>query len=85
MWLMALKGIAPGPSAIKHNPAHKVYPNRIRDVTVDRPNQVWCKYIQSVEARVSVTGGCDGLVQLACSQSAVIEQHGGRVLPGGAG
>lgn len=51
MQLMGLEGIAPGPSTSKRNPTHKVYPYLIRDIIVDRPNQVWCSDITYIPLR----------------------------------
>ena len=39
---MGLRAIAPGPSTSKKALEHKVYPYLLRDITVNRANQVWC-------------------------------------------
>ena len=38
---MGIAGIAPGPNLSKSNPEHKIYPYLLRNVIIDRPNQVW--------------------------------------------
>jgi putative transposase len=48
---MGLEGIAPGPSTSRRHAAHKVYPYLLRDVLVERPNQVWCSDITYVPLR----------------------------------
>jgi putative transposase len=43
--LMAKMGLAPiyqRPRTTVPNPGHRVYPYLLRDLTIDRPNQVWC-------------------------------------------
>lgn len=41
MRIMGLAGMAPGPNTSKPHPGHKVFPYRLRGVSVVRPNQVW--------------------------------------------
>ena len=41
MQTMGLEGIAPGPSTSRPHPGHKIYPYLLRDVIIERPNQVW--------------------------------------------
>lgn len=43
--LMRKMGLVPiyqAPRTSKPHPEHRVYPYLLRDVTIDRPNQVWC-------------------------------------------
>ena len=43
--LMRQRGIAalgPKPGTTRSAPGHRIYPYLLRDVTTDRPNQVWC-------------------------------------------
>ena len=39
---MGLVAIAPGPNTSRKAKEHKIYPYLLRDMTIDRPNQVWC-------------------------------------------
>lgn len=48
---MGLEGMTPGPSTSKRNPKHKVYPYLLKDVVVERPNQVWCSDITYIPLR----------------------------------
>jgi putative transposase len=51
MGQMGLEGIAPGPSTSQPHPGHKVYPYLLRDIVIERPNQVWCSDITYVPLR----------------------------------
>lgn len=42
MQLMGLEAVAPGPQTSRPHPQHTVYPYLLRDLVIDRPNQVWC-------------------------------------------
>jgi putative transposase len=42
MRVMGLAGVAPGPHTSCPHPTHPIYPYLLRDLVVDRPNQVWC-------------------------------------------
>ena len=42
MRLMGLVSVAPKLNTSKKNQAHKVYPYLLRNMVIDRPNQVWC-------------------------------------------
>jgi putative transposase len=41
MRIMGLEAIYPKPRTSRPHPAHKVYPYLLRNLTIDRPNQVW--------------------------------------------
>jgi putative transposase len=41
MRLMGLEPIYPKPKTSRPHPAHKIYPYLLKDMTIDRPNQVW--------------------------------------------
>lgn len=42
MQRMGLAGVAPGPQTSRPHPAHTIYPYLLRDLVINRPNQVWC-------------------------------------------
>lgn len=42
MRLMGLEAIYQRPNTSRRHPEHKVYPYLLRDLIIDRPNQVWC-------------------------------------------
>lgn len=39
---MGLRAIYPKPKTSKPHPEHKIYPYLLRNLTINRPNQVWC-------------------------------------------
>jgi putative transposase len=42
MRIMGLVALGPKPNTSKPAPGHKIFPYLLRDVMIDRPNQVWC-------------------------------------------
>src|ERR1700722_12162868 len=42
MRVMGLEAIYQKPNTSRKHPDHKVYPYLLRDLVIDRPNQVWC-------------------------------------------
>ena len=41
MQIMGIEAIYPKPNTSKSNPAHKIYPYLLRNLEINRPNQVW--------------------------------------------
>jgi putative transposase len=41
MRLMGIEAVYPKPNTSRPHPQHKVYPYLLRDLTINRPNQVW--------------------------------------------
>ena len=48
---MRLEGMAPGPSTSRPAVVHKVDPCLLRDVVIERPNQVWSSDITCIPVR----------------------------------
>jgi putative transposase len=42
MRLMGIEAIYQKPNTSRKHPHHKIYPYLLRNLTIDRPNQVWC-------------------------------------------
>ncbi|MGH6939751.1 IS3 family transposase [Hypericibacter sp.] len=51
MRLMGLQAIYQAPRTSTPHPAHRVYPYLLRDMTVERPDQVWCADITYIPVR----------------------------------
>ena len=51
MRIMGLEPIYPKPRTSRPHPDHKVYPYRLRDLTIDRPNHVWTADITYIPMR----------------------------------
>jgi len=62
MRLMGLVSVAPKPNTSKPNKAHKVYPYLLRNLEINRINQVWCTdltYIRMPQGFVYLTAVMD--------------------------
>ena len=88
--LMAKMGLAPiyqRPRTTVPHPEHRVYPYLLRDLAIDRPDQVWCADITYMPMRRGFLY-LVAIMDWASAQGAVLAgvEHDGRgVLPGGAG
>ncbi len=49
--VMGLRAIMPGKHTSRRNKAHKVYPYLLRNLKVERPNQVWATDITYIPMR----------------------------------
>jgi putative transposase len=43
MRVMGIAALGPKPRTTKPAPGHKIYPYLLRDLTIERPNQVWAE------------------------------------------
>jgi len=48
---LGITAVAPGPNTSTRNKAHSVYPYLIRNLKIQRPNQVWCADITYIRLR----------------------------------
>lgn len=51
MRTMGIYGVVPGPHTSKKHPQHEVYPYLLRNVSIERPNQVWSSDITYIPFR----------------------------------
>lgn len=85
MRVMGLQAVVPGPHTSRPQSAHLVYPYLLRDLTVARPNQVWCADITYVPMRrgfLYLVAVLDWYSTLRAGVGAV-KHAGGAVLRGG--
>ncbi len=87
MRLMRLVAIYQEPNTSKKHLQHKIWPYLLRNVVIDRPNQVWCSDITHIPMRrypnalrLSVPCGDYGWVQSQSSGVAFVQQHERRFL-----
>jgi len=51
MRLMGIRALYPGVKTTRPNKQHKVYPYRLRDLGINRINQIWCTDITYIPMR----------------------------------
>lgn len=62
--VMGLRAVMPGKHTSRRHKAHKTYPYLLRNLNVNRPNQVWAMdiYLHTHEEGIYVSGGYYRLV-----------------------
>lgn len=73
MRLMGIRALHPGAKTTRPNPQHKIYPYLLRDLEIDRANQVWCTDLTPDAQGFSVSGCDHGLAFQKGTRVAVIE------------
>ena len=79
---MGLMPIYQRPRTSTPAPGHKIYPYLLRDLVIDRPNQVWCAditYIPLARGFLYLVA-INGLVEPQSPGLASVQHHGGRLL-----
>ncbi len=87
MRLMGLAGVVPGPHMSRPHPTHAIYPYLLRDLVVERPNQVWCTDVTYIPMQrgfmflVAILG----LVEPLCRSLGGLKHAGYDLLPSSPG
>jgi putative transposase len=67
MRLMGIRSLCPQPKTTTPNKAHPVYPYLLRNMVINRPNQVWAADIERHEALLNREGVKEPLRQLVAA------------------
>jgi len=83
---MGIEALYRKPNTSKKHPTHKVYPYLLRELTIDRPNQVWATdHVHPDGVRLGLSVRDRGLGQQARAVPPGVDQHGRLVLRGSVG
>ena len=87
MRLLGIEAVYQKPRTSDPHPGHRIYPYRLKCLTITRPNHVWCADITYIRVRRGffVSGGDHGLGEPEGSELAAFQHHGDPVLRGGSG
>ena len=75
MRLMGIETIYPRPNLSKPHPGHKIYPYLLRNLKINRVNQVWGTdgyYLHQIKTRLALFSGHNGLDESLCPVLGVV-------------
>lgn len=82
---MGIAALGPKPRTTRPAPGHKIFPYLLRDLAIERPNQVWCADITYPDQpRLPLSRGDHGLGEPGGAGVAAVEHDGHLVLRLGA-
>ena len=77
---MGITAIYPAPRLSQPHPDHTIYPYLLRNLVIERPNQIWDLdyYFHPPVGWLALSGGCSGLVLAVCGQLGAESEPGDR-------